>query len=345
MSIRVVVDLYSTYGPWFISLLLETVLYGIGLLQTWLYFQWWNDGWEIRGAVLLVFFFETVQVIFFWASSFERYVMRFGRVQPDLMWTDSVQLLANYLSAFTVQLYFASRIWHLTRDGVRFHSVSRWGIYFIIFLAFTQNGSAAAGTVQTAWTYIIRHFAELDRTKATTTLQTAASLVCDMSITVYLCIFLRRHQSGMPRTRRLLKAVMINAVNRGMLTSLTSAGTMILFVVFPNTFWFFLTLAPNSKLYMNSMLATLNMRDHFRKKLFGPAGHEPDTVNLHEFPFSPGSRRISVTVSAVEFVHPPPGCAITSTATGPTLSVPNKTQTMSCHSSCSTSDSGMEVAV
>ncbi|KAJ7062784.1 hypothetical protein C8F01DRAFT_1251598 [Mycena amicta] len=194
--------------------------------------------------------------------------------------------------------------------------------YFIVLLAFIQM---TAGTVhwQTAWTYIIRSFAELERTKAATTLQTAASLACDMSITAYLCIFLRRHRNGMPRTQELLKAVMINAVNRGMLTSLTSAGTIILFVAFPNTFWFFLTLAPNSKLYMNSMLATLNMRDHFRRKIFGPTGQEIETVNLHDVVgarFSPSGRRISVTISAVEFVHPPPR-----SATELDLSIPSTT--------------------
>ncbi|KAJ7062786.1 hypothetical protein C8F01DRAFT_1368502 [Mycena amicta] len=310
----------STYGAWFISLLLETLLYGIGLLQTWLYFQWWDDGWEIRGSVTLVLFFETVQLVFFWLSSYSRYVARFGNIQVDLLWSDSVQLLANYISAFIVQLYFASRIWCLTREGVRLYNFSRWGIYFIVLLAFIQM---TAGTVQTAWTYIIRSFAELERTKAATTLQTAASLACDMSITAYLCIFLRRHQNGMPRTQELLKAVMINAVNRGMLTSLTSAGTMILFVAFPNTFWFFLTLAPNSKLYMNSMLATLNMRDHFRRKIFGPTGQEIETVNLHDVVgvrFSPSGRRISVTISAVEFVHPPPR-----SATELELSIPSTT--------------------
>ncbi|KAF7291795.1 hypothetical protein HMN09_01239600 [Mycena chlorophos] len=307
-------NLNATYGAWFLALFFETLLYGVGMIQTWLYFQWWDDEWDVRCAVAVVFFLETVQIVFFCASSFNRFVLRFGDLQADLLWEDSLQLLANYLSAFTVQLYFATRIRYLTGSGPNGVFSFRWGFYFIIAMAFTQM---AAGTVQTGWTYIVRNFADLEQTKAATTVQTAASLVCDVSITTYLCLFLKRHRNGMPRTHRLLKAVMINAVNRGMLTSLTSAGTMILFLAFPDTFWFFLTLAPNSKLYMISMLSTLNMRGQLTKLFFGPDGVE--TRNLHDVRMSPSGRPVALSVSDVQFVHPPPGVA-DSTATDTTKS-------------------------
>lgn len=44
----------STYGSWLISLFLETILYGIGILQIWLFFQWSHkDGWSIKLPVSL----------------------------------------------------------------------------------------------------------------------------------------------------------------------------------------------------------------------------------------------------------------------------------------------------
>ncbi|KAJ7079224.1 hypothetical protein C8R43DRAFT_1053206, partial [Mycena crocata] len=48
---------------------------------------------------------------------------------------------------------------------------------------------------------------------------------------------------------------------------MSSFVTMVLFLVLPDTFWFFLGLAPSSKLYMNSMLATLNTRQRIRNKI------------------------------------------------------------------------------
>ncbi|KAF7330199.1 hypothetical protein MVEN_02457000 [Mycena venus] len=289
----------STYGAWLISLFLETMLYGIGILQTFLYFQWWsNDGWSIVGPVIVVMSFETIQISFFFRSTYYRFVQRFGMVQGDLIWSDSLQLLANYLTAFAVQLYFASRIYRLTRESVKMATTSSAGIYVVILLALVQ---ISAGIAQTIMSYKLRSYAELRKTTAITTLQTAASCACDVAITVYLCVFLHRNKQGLPRTEKLLNSLMMNAVNRGMLTAGTSAFTMALFLKWPDRFWFFLSLAPNSKLYMNSMLATLNMRQHVRDKAYS---NEWNTIDLGARPSSTPRTGHPSMVSAVEFVKP-----------------------------------------
>ncbi|KAJ7195002.1 hypothetical protein B0H12DRAFT_1245708 [Mycena haematopus] len=47
--------LESTYGSGLISLFLETILYGIGILQFFLYFQWSpKDKWSIKSFALVV---------------------------------------------------------------------------------------------------------------------------------------------------------------------------------------------------------------------------------------------------------------------------------------------------
>ncbi|KAJ7274185.1 hypothetical protein C8J57DRAFT_253584 [Mycena rebaudengoi] len=213
-----------TYGAWLVSLFLETILYGIGALQCFLYFQWWSDGWRIKttGECCTLYrsqdpcrrAFETIQIVFFFHSTYIRFVERFGFIQTDLLWSDSVQLLANYLSAVTVQIYFASRIYQLTSERIGYNS-SRSGIYIVLGLAVT---GVAAGITQTILTYELRSFLKLEETKAITTLQTAASLACDVVITVYLCVFLHRNKTGIPRTNTMLNTLIINAVNRGMLT-------------------------------------------------------------------------------------------------------------------------------
>ncbi|KAJ7071722.1 hypothetical protein B0H15DRAFT_88247 [Mycena belliarum] len=240
----------STYSPWFISLVIESILYGVGVFQASLYFRWYpKDKRHIKVFVCLVVFSETIQIVFFVRSSHFRFVERFGIPQNDLVWSDSLQLLANYISQFIVQIYFASRIFRLNRERSKLLRTSSLGIYIIIFLAVIQ---ICAGIAQTIWTYQIRSYLKLDKTKAVTTLQTVASLACDIGITVYLCVFLKRHKNGLPRTESMMNSLMINAVHRGMLTVLTSAFTTALFLAYPNTFWFFLPLAPSSKLYMNS---------------------------------------------------------------------------------------------
>ncbi|KAJ7740586.1 hypothetical protein B0H16DRAFT_1757807 [Mycena metata] len=144
------------------------------------------------------------------------------------------------------------------------------GIYVVILLAVVQM---SAGIAQTVLSYRVRSFAKLNETMPITTLQTAASLACDIVITVYLCVFLAQNKKGLPRTEY---------VSRGMLTALCSGCTMILFIVSPDTFWFFLSLAPNSKCYTNSMIATLNVRDHVRNKALNNRLGGWNTVEMGE---------------------------------------------------------------
>ncbi|KAJ7467346.1 hypothetical protein B0H11DRAFT_2046846 [Mycena galericulata] len=254
----------STYGVWLVALWLETILYGMGVLQTWIYFaSRAADHVSIKSTVLVVLFLETIQVIFFFRSSYFRFVERFGELQIDLIWADSLQLLAAYLSAFVVQMYFASRIHKLTKGRGKF-SLLAFGIYTILALAVVQ---ILAGIAQTIISYDLRSFLKLGETKPITTLQTAASLACDLLITIYLCLFLSSQKGEIMKTNTMMDALIHDAINRGTLTALSSGATMVLFLLLPDTFWFFLGLAPSSKLYMNSMLATLNTREHTRNRI------------------------------------------------------------------------------
>ncbi|KAJ7880702.1 hypothetical protein B0H13DRAFT_2345500 [Mycena leptocephala] len=247
----------STYGVWLISLFLETMLYGMGVLQTWIYFV--GRPTDVA-SVLVVLTLETIQVVFFSRSSYFRFVERFGQIQIDLIWADSLQLLAAYLSAFTVQLYFASRIHKLTK-GRRKFSLSAIGIYTILILAIVQ---ILAGIAQTVVSYQLRSYLKLGETKPITTVQSAASLACDLLITIYLYLFLTILMRSNNRTNFMIDMLIYDAINRGMLTALSSGINMVLFLALPDTFWFFLGLAPSSKLYMNSFLTSLNTRQRIR---------------------------------------------------------------------------------
>ncbi|KAJ7846165.1 hypothetical protein B0H13DRAFT_2675673 [Mycena leptocephala] len=247
------IPLDSTYDVWMVALVLETFLFGMDVLQTWIYFAGRpTDVASIKWTVLVVL------------SSYFRFVQRFGEIQIDLIWVDSLQLLAAYLSAFMVQLYFATRIFKLTK-GYRGKSlVLTIGIYTFLGLAVVQ---IVAGITQTVWSYKLRSFLNLGETKAVTTLQAAASLACDLLITIYLCLFLESQKGEMMKTNSMTDMLVHDAINQGTLTALSSGVTMVLFLALPDTFWFFLGLAPSSKLYMNSMLATLNTRQRIRDKI------------------------------------------------------------------------------
>ncbi|KAJ7855518.1 hypothetical protein B0H14DRAFT_2579385 [Mycena olivaceomarginata] len=87
--------------------------------------------------------------------------------------------------------------------------------------------------------------------KAINTLQSAASLACDL-IATYLCLLLKAQKGEMMktvlmwsggRTNTVIDMLIRDAINR----RCSSAVNMILFLALPNTFWCFLGLAPSNR--------------------------------------------------------------------------------------------------
>ncbi|KAF8961617.1 hypothetical protein BDZ97DRAFT_1759796 [Flammula alnicola] len=97
--------------------------------------------------------------------------------------------------------------------------------------------------------------------------QAAAALLCDIMITVSLVRSLRKNKSNVKSTNSLLNSLMINAVNRGMLTATCAALNLILFIALPGTFYFFIGVEMSGKLYMNSALATYGPSHRFRSSV------------------------------------------------------------------------------
>ncbi|KAF9062022.1 hypothetical protein BDP27DRAFT_1337227 [Rhodocollybia butyracea] len=248
----------STYGAWLLAVWLATILYGAGVVQAWLYFHWYpNDHWGVRSTVTVLIVCETLHISFLFGATYNALINDFGDPLAlfTITWMDSAQLLAGYLSAFIVQTYYAWSIYLLNKK-------QKTVTVLIMVLAFAQIG---AGLAQTIDTTILGSLLKLDKTKPTMTFQSAATLACDTVITLALYLSLRSRRTGMEKTNTLLQKLMINAVNRGALTALAAAVTMILFLALPGKLYFLLGLMTSGKLYMNSMLATLNSRQHLMK--------------------------------------------------------------------------------
>jgi len=147
----------------------------------------------------------------------------------------------------------------------------------ITALALTQIGS---GLAQTIITVKLTSFTQLSSTKAVTTLQAAATLLCDCVITSSLVRTFGNHKGSVKSTNSMLNNLMINAINRGMLTAICAALNLILFLALPGTFYFFIGLELSGKLYMNSALATLNSRNHIINKSHHNGSSEWNAIQM-----------------------------------------------------------------
>ncbi|KAF8162182.1 hypothetical protein K438DRAFT_1618522 [Mycena galopus ATCC 62051] len=254
----------STMGAWLVSLFLATILYGMGLIQAYLYFHWYTkDHWGVKVVVGSRFrICETLHITSFFCATYWLLIDHFGDFDALVVITqyDSVSKMGSphRLARFDI----AEGSITCRSMGSTTSVASKFNVIPLVFICIHRTN-----VTQTVITTEMGSFTLLYQTKSITTLPAASALVCDVSITVCLCYTLKSRKPTMESTNSVLNTLMINAVNRGMLTAFAAALNIILFLAIPNSFWFSLALTPSGKLYMNSMLATLNTREHIRQRL------------------------------------------------------------------------------
>ncbi|KAJ6472495.1 hypothetical protein C8R45DRAFT_1103941 [Mycena sanguinolenta] len=246
--------LTATFGMLLLTLFLQSILYGMGLLQAWLYFLWYQkDGWFIKISVILITLFETAETILFFCATYAYLIDGFGDAQNLTRWNMPIRLvlLTTYLTTFVAQVYFAYCIYRL-------HPKDKVIPALILILAAVCLGGGLAQVAAKQ----IQGFKELGETKPTRTVQAVFALVGDILITVALCWRLNSSKGGLQSTNKVLNYLIITAINRGVLTMISAALNLILFSTESGTFYFMLWVLLGGKFYMNSMLATLNTRGY-----------------------------------------------------------------------------------
>ncbi|KAI6100110.1 hypothetical protein EV401DRAFT_914407 [Pisolithus croceorrhizus] len=177
-----------------------------------------------------------------------------------IVWSFPVSILVNILVISIVQLFFAYKIYHLCRRELRWLMTAP-----IIVLVLVQSGFSIA-TVATTLTNDALSYATRTR------FYTAAPAVCTLLLsevlnTGSLCVLLydKSSRSAVPRTKRLLNTLIVYAINRCLLTLLVviaEAAVDIDDIVS----WTMATNFLTSGLYANSLLASLNTRQHLRSQ-------------------------------------------------------------------------------
>ncbi|KZS99911.1 uncharacterized protein LAESUDRAFT_765089 [Laetiporus sulphureus 93-53] len=160
------------------------------------------------------------------------------------------------LITFIVQGYFAERLWHFSNNNV----FVTGGISILAF------GALGTGIETTAHLFLHPQAASLSSREVLIVggcVQGLAAL-CDILITGSLCYYLHSGRGMIKTTNELIDKLMLYAVNRGGLTSVVQTLFLILNVSLPGRFYWIPFHMAVGKLYVNSLLATLNVRKRLR---------------------------------------------------------------------------------
>ncbi|KAF8521406.1 hypothetical protein BU17DRAFT_87961 [Hysterangium stoloniferum] len=117
--------------------------------------------------------------------------------------------------------------------------------------------------------------------KAAVITQMIAADLGDLIISLSLSYYLRKHRTGIRKTELMLDRIIMFVVTRGFLTSGMGALQLITYVIWPKAFVFGIFHLIASKLYTNSLLATLNSREYIAGRI--ATRDEPGTAAALSF--------------------------------------------------------------
>ncbi|KZT10583.1 uncharacterized protein LAESUDRAFT_720917 [Laetiporus sulphureus 93-53] len=253
--------LNNTYGCLFVGILFAIILYGLGCAQTIYYARWYRkDPMWTKLLVAFTWLFDTCRTILDVSLLWEYTVTIHGN--PEGLEVLRNELFAEFfMNSFTVvivQLYFIYIVWNLFIDGRNRFRISVTAA--AIALALLSFGANCGLVYRFSLSHSIA--AAEDNVTVTASIATVTAVVTDIYITISLCLILSSKRTGYQRTEYFISALIGYAIRRGIFTALVQG---LHFLTYISTFkqsslYWMLFHFPSSKVYVNSMLAVLNVR-------------------------------------------------------------------------------------
>ncbi|PIL35700.1 hypothetical protein GSI_02430 [Ganoderma sinense ZZ0214-1] len=253
----------EVYGPMFIGVTLNIMLYGVMSAQTYLYFSMYKDDrtW-IKVFVLVLFLCDTANTGFDIAFVYDPLVNHFGSLSAltEATWNvfafnESANMSVVPLDpaitaiiAALVQLFFAWRVKVLTSN--------RRIVGVIVLCSVTQLLGGLGVTIALG---MVPQFYEFRKFRVIGIIWLVAAALADMLITAALVWHLRKHKTGMSVTDDLISKIIRFTVQTGLITALFAMINLALYLTIPSGYDLIFNI-PLAKLYTNSLMSTLNSR-------------------------------------------------------------------------------------
>ncbi|KAJ7220843.1 hypothetical protein GGX14DRAFT_676206 [Mycena pura] len=251
----------------FIGYAVSTVAYGISVVQVYLYFRNYpKDSIFLKLTVAALWTLDTLSSIVMSHALYTLYVLNFNNLFADVKmpwsWPLSMAILVPQFILAIVGFSDATKITFRLRSTPPPLS-STDGKSGVLSLALVSCASSSfkypalpsvAGLYLTVYLFQFPTVVSLfgHTTRSMTTIIESTGLVCDITITISLIYYLRsRKATGVRSTRDMIDSLIMNVMSRGILTAVCITLLFILLL---------------GKLYVNSILATLNVRTSVRGK-------------------------------------------------------------------------------
>ncbi|TFK73510.1 hypothetical protein BDN72DRAFT_834639 [Pluteus cervinus] len=252
----VVLNIFDIYGVILIGNFFACILWGIAIMQTFLYFlNYGSDHWGIKALVCWCILVDTANQVLMLKGVFPVLILQYGRIAG--LFESQIELLHhNYIAAcvaVSVQQFFLYRIYIFSGRNWIFPLLMQPLVWWQVI-----------GTIP--YNVIVMPHNSLATISQTKVMDIAISLRCtmcavDVLIAIAMAYLLKRNgQSTFRSSKKLVFRLIMITINTGMWTAILALTTLITQVVLKNTLWFCLFEFPLSSLYVNTLLANLNAR-------------------------------------------------------------------------------------
>ncbi|KAI0368172.1 hypothetical protein BV20DRAFT_1054168 [Pilatotrama ljubarskyi] len=162
------------------------------------------------------------------------------------IWPIATMIIVSNISNSIVRGIFGYRVWKLSK-----HNWILPGI--IAFLSVVIFDFAVK-------LYSIPSYADISHFSWSLYLGLSVEATVDLIVALAQCVLLRSFETGIRRTDMVIRVLITYSINTGLLTSMCAIGALVSYAAQPSKFIYFAFYFVLSKLYVNSLLATLNAR-------------------------------------------------------------------------------------
>ncbi|EJC99017.1 uncharacterized protein FOMMEDRAFT_23365 [Fomitiporia mediterranea MF3/22] len=161
-----------------------------------------------------------------------------------------IEVLINACVVFLVQAFFTFRVWKLSQRNV----------VLVVILLLLVLSSFILSIVYVVKALRLKVFVRLVEIYALNRSINVISAVSDVAITASLVWFLQSSRTGFRRSDNIINRLILFSLNTGLLTGLDAIAALIANTASPDTLIYVLFYVLTSRLYSNSLMATLNCR-------------------------------------------------------------------------------------
>ncbi|KAJ7732832.1 hypothetical protein B0H16DRAFT_1769863 [Mycena metata] len=252
MSLSPAPNVTLLFGPMLLGVLLNTLLYGIMVVQATLYYsRYSNDRPWFRYLVAYLVLIETVDLVCDIGIIYEPLILRYGT--PEALLVSPVMLRADavltVLISTPIQCFIAWRIYAVTRSLTL--------PFLILILSLVSFGG---GIATTAVVSAHPEYADFSQFHAEVITWLTSSTLCDILLTASLVHSLWTRKTRGGSTDSYVSKIISLTIQTGSITAAAAMLNVIFFLAIPHTTFNFMMDFPLSKLYTNSTLSTLNAR-------------------------------------------------------------------------------------